>query len=80
MTTVVAGAASAETVHQWFLLLQRYATVVLRLLALGLACQIVGLGDIIAGRRFDLAAPFQHIQQLEALVGMRRAMPFRLAD
>ncbi|HLJ96830.1 MAG TPA: mechanosensitive ion channel family protein [Gemmataceae bacterium] len=38
--------ANGETVHQWFLLLQRYATVVIRLLALGAACRVVGLGEL----------------------------------
>lgn len=46
MAAAVAGATSAETVHQWFLLLRHYTVVVIRLLALGIACQVVGLGAL----------------------------------
>jgi small conductance mechanosensitive channel len=46
MTARVGNAVNAETVHQWFLLLERYAVVAIRLLTLWAACSIVGLGDL----------------------------------
>jgi small conductance mechanosensitive channel len=46
MTASIGSAAHAETVHQWFLLLERYAVVAIRLVALWAACQVVGLGEL----------------------------------
>lgn len=46
MTAGVGNAANVETVHRWFLLLERYAIAVVRLLALGIACQVIGLGEL----------------------------------
>src|SRR5207244_3037327 len=46
---IIAGmgaAANADTVRQWFLLIQRYAVMAIRLLALWAASQVVGLGAL----------------------------------
>ncbi len=45
MSAAAGNAPNAETVHQWFLLLERYAIAVIRLFALGAACQVIGLGE-----------------------------------